>query len=323
MEKIEFKGKLEAALLDAGGSDILKTLSATKHPKEPLEKFFGERTPWIVEEVYNKVCQELFIESPDLKYIDVDISFGDLCENLYSHYLSTITVDEEPTSDSNIGDIDKKKGIIDVIFGFLKNIFLPTKSAYIVILGTKRAGKSTLWKGLGGIKEVKANTGFGEPVGTFKFKRANGTTVRILDATDIGGEDDKVPMFGRLLKEGCYIYYLVDSNDVSSPSGMKRVRSDILRLSNDIKNKQIRNFGIKFLLTHFYEYRQNNPTTGEDELYNQFYQALYKSKGRGAIGEKLDTDEYESLMMIAELDENKAAKLGIDSINKIKNEIGG
>lgn len=205
----------------------------------------------------------------------------------------------------------------------LIDMFLPDKANSIVLLGTKCSGKSTLWKELGGIEEVRANTNW-EPVQSFEITRSNGTKVKISETADIGGEDFVVgDYYGRLIKEDTFIYYLVDSNDVSSSSKMQRVRSDLIKINKIINEKGIEeNIGFKFILTHFYDYMKNNPNSTEYNLYRLFLKAIEKSKGRGVIGSKLSDEKLSEVMMVAELNEKKAKKLGKDYIDIIRNEIG-
>ncbi len=208
-------------------------------------------------------------------------------------------------------------------FLLLIGLFLPDKASYIVILGPKRSGKSNLWKDLGGIEEVKANTGY-EPIQSFEIKRSNGTTVKISETADIGGEDEFVgDYYDRLIKEDTFIYYLVDSNDVTVPSKMQRVRSDLLKIDKTVKEKGIKEkVGFKFILTHYYDYSRNNPNSNEYDLFRLFLKGLEKSKGKGVIGSRLKDDNLKDIMMVAELDEMKAKELGKDYIEVIKNEIG-
>ncbi|MCR5325440.1 MAG: hypothetical protein K6E37_01670 [Bacteroidales bacterium] len=206
---------------------------------------------------------------------------------------------------------------------FLIGLFLPDKANSIVILGTKYSGKTTLWKELGGIEEVRPNTNW-EPVQSFEINRSNGTKVKISETADIGGEDWAVgDYYGRLIKEDTFIYYLVDSNDVSLSSKMQRVRSDLIKIDKIVKEKGIKErIGFKFILTHFYDYTKTHPNSNEYDLYRLFLKALDKSKGRGVIGSKLGNDKISEVMMVAELDEEKAKKLGKDYIGIIRNEIG-
>ena len=139
-----------------------------------------------------------------------------------------------------------------VPFLLLIGLFLPNEANSIVILGTKRSGKSTLWKGLGGIETVKANTSI-EPVKSFDIVRKDGSKVTVSETYDIGGEDELVANYGLIIKEDTFIYYLVDSNEVTVPSKMTRIRSDLVKIDKVVKEKGIEeDFGFKFILTHIF-----------------------------------------------------------------------
>ncbi len=218
-------------------------------------------------------------------------------------------------------------GILSIPFlplVLLIGLFLPDDAKNIAILGPKRAGKSTLWLGLGGVKEYRPNTQGIEHISSFTITRADGTPVEISETYDIGGEDEFVSNYGMLLKEETFIYYLVDANKVSSPEYMARVRSDLVKIDKTVKQKQIPEdkIGFKFILTHYYDYTKNNPRNSEDELYRVFLNSLEKSKGRGVIGKRIDEDKYKKIMMVAELEPKYAAELGKNYIDIIKNEIG-
>lgn len=205
----------------------------------------------------------------------------------------------------------------------LIGLLIPDKAKNIIILGTKEAGKTTLWLGLGGIKEYKPNT-LVEPIQSFTITRADGTQVVISETKDIGGEDWNVPNYDELIKEETFIYYLVNSNKITFHDYMVRVRSDLLKINKTMKDKGIPEdtIGFKFLLTHYYDYKQNNPRNNEHELYRQFWNELRKIEGKGAIGKRLTAEKYEEKMMVVELDSRKAAILGKNYIDIIKNEIG-
>lgn len=205
----------------------------------------------------------------------------------------------------------------------LIGLLLPNKAKSIVILGPKRSGKSTLWQGLGGVETVRVNTQM-EPIQSFEITRSNGTKVKISETYDVGGEDYFVGEYGHLIKDGTFIYYLVDSNTICSSATMARVRSDLVKFDKVAKEKSIKNLGFKYILTHYYDYTINNPGKSEYELYRVFLNGLENSKGRGIIGDRLVKDEdcYD-IMMVAELDKGKARKLGINYIDYLKNEIGG
>lgn len=204
----------------------------------------------------------------------------------------------------------------------LIGLLLPNKAKSIVILGPKRSGKSTLWQGLGGVETV-INTQM-EPIQSFEITRSNGTKVKISETYDIGGEDYLVGEYGRLIKDGTFIYYLVDSNTICSSATMARIRSDLVKFDKVAKEKSIKNLGFKFILTHYYDYTINNPEKSEYELYRVFLNGLENSKGRGIIGDRLaKAEDCHDIMMVAELDKGKARKIGINTIDYLKNEIGG
>ena len=138
--------------------------------------------------------------------------------------------------------------LIDLI-----DLLFPDKAKNIIILGTKRSGKSTLWKGLGGIQSVRANTRL-EPIRSFVITRKDGSKVTISETYDIGGEEENVKDYSRIIKEEPFIYYLVNSNEVSDPTTMKQVRSNLVKIEKVLKEKGIEKFGFKYILTCFYDF---------------------------------------------------------------------
>lgn len=187
----------------------------------------------------------------------------------------------------------------------------------IVILGHKNSGKSTLWEALGGIPEAKPNTSV-DKIQSFEITRSDGSVVVISETMDIGGEDEYVPLYESLIKEGSFIYYLVDATRLEEEDLIRRVRSDLTKINNVVKNKGISkdSLGIKFLLTHYDNYKNSHPESNEHRLYYQFYKSIVTMKNKGLLADKITPEQYEKVMGVVNLMDER-------DINKIKDEIGG
>ncbi len=133
---------------------------------------------------------------------------------------------------------------------------IPNKASSIAILGGKKVGKTTLWHRLGGLENAAPDTSF-KTVPEFEVERPNGNIVNIKQQYDIGGEDDYVGEYGRLIKPNTFIFYLVDSTIIDSNEYIKRIRSDLKKIGIVInrlcKDKNLKckpkDFGFKILLT--------------------------------------------------------------------------
>lgn len=324
--KRDFKAQIEREIIlssDFLGVDIMQTKKAIRAKNRPIKEFLGPyKSRLIIDNLASKVCRAY--EMPVLNDFQLDITFNSLCERLYNYCMLD---DQDSFKKGVMGDFFKR------FFRLLKNIASPRKAAKLAVLGPKDSGKSTLWKALGGITEAKPNTLY-EPVPSFVMTRVDGTKVRITETHDIGGDDDGMAglysLYENLIDEGTFIYYMVplieaESKKVSFPKIMTRVRSDLLKISKVVTEKQIKKFGLKFLLTHLYDFKIQNPACDEQMLCLQFLKEIEKSKRKGPVGEKLSNygKELSDIVMVAELDETKAQILGKNYIEEIKNEIGG
>jgi energy-coupling factor transporter ATP-binding protein EcfA2 len=187
----------------------------------------------------------------------------------------------------------------------------------IVILGHKNSGKSTLWEALGGIPEAKPNTPV-DKIQSFEITRSDGSVVEVSETMDIGGEDEYVPLYESLIKEGSFIYYLVDANRLEEEDLIRRVRSDLTKINNVVKKKGISkdSIGIKFLLTHYDSYKISHPESNEHRLFYQFYNKIVTMKNKGLLADRITPEQYEKVMGTVNLMDER-------DINRIKDEIGG
>ena len=105
---------------------------------------------------------------------------------------------------------------------YLISEILAKDAVNIAILGGKKVGKTTLWHRLGGLENAAPDTRV-KTVLEFEVERPNGKIVNIKQQYDIGGEDDYVGEYDRLIKPNTFIFYLVDSTILDSNEYIKRI----------------------------------------------------------------------------------------------------
>lgn len=129
------------------------------------------------------------------------------------------------------------------------------KTTRIAILGLKASGKTTLWNGLRGArfssdyqvtgKQTGKQTGK-EEIGSFTIEK-DGKEITIEKGSDIGGGRDWVLYYDDLIKDGTFIFFLVDATNISSES-RKDIRSRVQKIIGRMNNAS--NCGARILITH-------------------------------------------------------------------------
>ena len=115
-------------------------------------------------------------------------------------------------------------GLGSFVIGAIIGVLLPSKACSIAILGSKGAGKSTLWEQLQGIfadENYRPTVGI-ENVNQFTINY-DGKEKVIAKSKDFGGGDDVVKYYGEVITEGTFIYYLIN---LTSLEEFKRERKE-------------------------------------------------------------------------------------------------
>lgn len=202
-----------------------------------------------------------------------------------------------------------------LLLKLLKILLSPKKATSIAILGMKGSGKSTLWKGLGGVKDVKINTKY-ERIPSFTLVRDDGSTVVINETRDIGGEDSYVKYYSELITPNCFVYYVADATKIQEYQYYRRIRSDLRKIDDVLRKKSITpdQFGFKILLSHYDEFMMVEPECSKEELYQVFFDKLATIKSTGYVGGLVRSRNNAILQAIILTTES--------DISLIKNEIG-
>lgn len=182
----------------------------------------------------------------------------------------------------------------------------PSKDTkHLLILGSKGAGKTTLWNQLHKFSRSQDNA----PSDYKNIKSfdvvSNERKLRISSAQDIGGDDLYVTnKYEDLIKEdGTFIYYLVDLTKLSD--FRNETRSRLQKISYIISEKKLMNCGCKILVTHLDEYEKS----GHQESAKEYALRTLDLKSIKNIKIKID----ESILPVNLLDKY--------DIEKIKREI--
>lgn len=192
------------------------------------------------------------------------------------------------------------------IVSFLQNTF-SVKTKNIIILGSKGAGKTTLWSQLQNkILDLSPAPTDMKRVESFKIS-TNGRTVMVPSTTDIGGGNDWVNSYSNIInKDGIYIYYLVDLTRLHEKNMALEIKARLMKISSIIKEKKLKDCGCKILLTN-----------------KKKYETQYKSKYGSPLKYAQDTLKFNHKGLSLKIDDFMMAVELTDStdIDKIKEEI--
>jgi GTPase SAR1 family protein len=196
--------------------------------------------------------------------------------------------------------------LIPVIIGIfitvviIANIAEDTKN--VVILGPKASGKTTLWNQLRGLKTPNSHENTSkEEIKSFSIKTKTGIERKISTSYDIGGGDQWVADYDKLIKENkTFILFLID---LTNAEGKKsEVRARLLKIFKIIEDKKLEDCGIKILGTFHDKYRVSY--TDNADTY------LKETIDLNSISNKLKNIEIMSVNL-----------LDISDVEKIKQEV--
>ena len=172
-----------------------------------------------------------------------------------------------------------------LLLKLLRLLLSPTKATSIAVLGMKASGKSTLWKGLGGLKVVKKNGTLLDRIPSFTLVRDDGSSVVINETIDIGGEDSYVKYYDELITPNSFVYYLADATKIQEYHYYRRIRSDLRKIDSVLQKKSITpdQFGFKILLSHYDEFKHKTPDCSKEELYRFFFDKMASIKSNGYV----------------------------------------
>lgn len=205
------------------------------------------------------------------------------------------TIEKVSDSIGNIQDTISNKGLKGImpealvnltesLTGFLSTISPDTKR--IVILGTKGVGKTTLWKKLQGLEISDTRPTDKEKTDSFRVK-FGGNVVKVSDSTDIGGGNDFVRNYDKLIGNGTFIFYLVDLSTLHERGMKDQIRARLYKISTIVKKKKLKNCGCKILATNLKKYGES----GLEKKYGSPVAYVMKSlnwQDRGKLAMEVD-----------------------------------
>ena len=120
------------------------------------------------------------------------------------------------------------------------------KTTRIAILGLKASGKTTLWNGLRGARFSSDFQTAKDRVRSFTIKK-DGKELTIEESSDIGGDNQWVIEYDNLIKDGTFVFFLVDATDKKTDS-RSSIRSRVQKILGRMNNAS--NCGARILITH-------------------------------------------------------------------------
>lgn len=152
-----------------------------------------------------------------------------------------------------------------IIVRYIAKLFRPNeKTKRIIILGSKAAGKTTLWAQLRGRKVGSDSATQATKIDSFDVQ-SGGHVVKVQKTMDIGGGDLYVTSYYKELinEDGTFVYFLIDLMNLDETN--QEVRSRLQLISKIIKDKKLKDCGFKILATHYDKY-QNKYFTAYDNV---------------------------------------------------------
>lgn len=132
-----------------------------------------------------------------------------------------------------------------------------TKS--ICIIGTKGAGKTTLWKKLGAGVHSDSTSATTETtvsnIEQFTLETDSGSVI-ISETKDVGGEDRYVEIYNQLIKEDSFVFFLVSALELKKND--KLINARLKKISDIIKGFPEDSIGFCLIITHMDECLNNN-----------------------------------------------------------------
>lgn len=144
-----------------------------------------------------------------------------------------------------------------ILLGYLGKLLINKinkKTRHILILGSKGSGKTILWHQLQGLPiPNNPDSTSQEQINSFEIKTEHGTRT-VSQTKDLGGDRLWVRCYEEIIKEdGTFIYYLVDLMRLEETK--LEVLSRISIISKIIKDKNLKNCGLKILATNHKQYK--------------------------------------------------------------------
>jgi hypothetical protein len=176
---------------------------------------------------------------------------------------------------------------------------IPSKASSIAIFGSKGAGKTVLWRQL---QNEFTNSGLirttveKDVINRFTIEH-NGKKQTIRKSLDFPGDDLVVKDYASIIEEGTFIFYLVDLNTLEEKR--QETRSRLQAIFKIIKDKKLKNVGLRLVGTHYQRIKDANPEITEEDAKKLLIETLGLRKRRIANNEK------EIPVIVAELTDRK------------------
>lgn len=150
------------------------------------------------------------------------------------------------------------------------------KAEHFLFVGQKGSGKTTLWTKLNPKINYSPNTRE-EDINEFTLKRPSGEEITISKSKDIGGEDERFERTLEIIKKDMnlkrsVIYYLIDARKLKELDTGGYLKFFLIKLLAIIKEKKYRrkkekdiiNYSLRFIVTHFSKYCEEQPDKDEE-----------------------------------------------------------
>lgn len=200
--------------------------------------------------------------------------------------------------------------IFDILFriiGFWKqNRKLRKSACTIAILGSKGAGKTTLWQQLSnrykGKDEVRP-TLYTEDTDEFIINY-NGELRRVLKSKDYNGDDNAVSSYKDVIQKGTFIFYLIDLTTLEENKEETAARLQKIIIDCEMKNLKIfEDVGLHLVATHYNEWKEKNQGKCEQDAKQELLSHIDFDDING-LNKIKNSKKFLDLIIVAELSDN-------------------
>lgn len=133
----------------------------------------------------------------------------------------------------------------------------------VVIMGTRGAGKTTLWKRLRGEDYENIRQTTAEEVKEFTIKTKSGREIRVAKTKDYSGSEEYITQFKDLIEDNTFVILLVDLNNFTEEA-KGQILGSLNMIVRTMKGRNEKGDGLKLIATNFWKYSASGNKSKED-----------------------------------------------------------
>lgn len=161
-------------------------------------------------------------------------------------------------------------------FAVLKCIIVGPETKKIAVLGPAYSGKTELWYGLQNKQRSTVETTSKSGIERFMLgMKWDFTPVYVESTEDIGGSNNFVSLYDKLVTEGTFVYFVLDITMIGSAEYKEQPLAQFMKILSNLKKLENQNgAGVKILATHIDAY--SGDRTQAEKLVRDYFAPLEK-----------------------------------------------